>query len=288
MSSAPSPWIREVAEADFEREVLEKSHEKPVVVDFWAAWCGPCRMLAPLLERLIEERKGEVLLAKVDVEENQQLAQEFGIESIPAVKAFRNGQQVLEFHGVLPEAHLRAFLDRICPTEADRLADAAAQLEADQPSDAERQYRRALELDRNHEGALVGLARVLIGLNQKTAATEVLDRVIPHGALAAEVDRLRGLLSLGDSTRDLGYETALRRRLEEEPDNAELCYEYGCLLAAQAKYPDALASLLKAAATDRELGKTKVKETMVKIFQVIGARSDVADEYRDKLQKLLY
>ena len=288
MSSSPSPWIREVTEADFQQEVIEKSHEKPVVVDFWAAWCGPCRQLAPLLERLIEERKGEVLLAKVDVEEHQNLAQQFRIESIPAVKAFRNGQLVLEFDGVLPEAHLRKFLDQVCPTEADRLADAGAKLEAHNSTEAEQQYRHALELDRNHEAAQVGLARVLIDQGQKSAAIEVLDRVIPHGALAVEVDRLRGLLSLGASTRDLGYESVLRRRLEEDPNNPEVCYEFGCLLAAQAKYAEALQYLLTAGTHDKELAKTKVKDTMLKIFQVVGARSDLADEYRDKLQKVLY
>ncbi|MBL8794811.1 MAG: thioredoxin [Planctomycetia bacterium] len=283
-----SPWIREVTEATFEQEVLEKSREKPVIVDFWAAWCGPCRALAPLLEKLVDERKGEVLLAKVDVEENQQLAQDFRIESIPAVKAIRNGQVVLEFLGMLPEAHLRKFLDQVCPSEADKLADAAAKLEAGKPAEAEQLYRQALELDRNHETSQVGLARVLIDQGQKSEATEVLDRVIPHGALATEVDRLRGLLSLGASTRDLGYEKLLRRKVEEEPNNPEVCYEFGCLLAAQAKYAESLEYLLRAAANDKELARTKVKETMVKIFQVIGARSDLADEYRDKLQKLLY
>src|SRR5262245_23963011 len=125
-----SPHVRNVTDADFEREVIEASHETPVVVDFWAPWCQPCLMLAPLLERLVAERNGAVLLAKVNIDESQQMAGRLGVESIPAVKAFRDGRVVMEFVGLYPEPALREFLDRLMPSEADRAVKEAGAVAA--------------------------------------------------------------------------------------------------------------------------------------------------------------
>src|SRR5438046_2473815 len=112
-----SSWIFAVSEKEFETQVLQKSHEVPVVVDFWAPWCGPCRALAPVLEKLVQQKAGAVLLAKVNIDEEQGLAMQFGIESIPMVVAFRNGRPVLDFLGVHPEHEIADFLGRILPTD---------------------------------------------------------------------------------------------------------------------------------------------------------------------------
>src|SRR5437868_6719889 len=120
MNETSSPWVRDVAEADFEREVVEASHQQPVVVDFWAPWCGPCQILGPVLELLVVRRNGAVVLAKINVDEAPRLAGQMGISAIPAVKAFRDGRLIHAFEGVLPEASLEIFLDQICPTSADR------------------------------------------------------------------------------------------------------------------------------------------------------------------------
>jgi putative thioredoxin len=287
VSESKTAWIFDVDEADFERAVIERSRERPVVVDFWASWCGPCRMLGPVLEKLVEERAGEILLAKVNIDNAQNLALAYGIEAIPAVKAFRDGRPVLEFLGVLPEAQLREFLDRVSPTEADRLAQQAAAVEATNATEAERLYRSALERDRDHGVALLGLARLLIARGQDAEANDLLGR-IHGGEHAAEAERLQAILALRERARAFGDEAAARRRIAAEPENAQARYELGCILAAKGAYDEALAMLLSAAERDRKLAAAQVRETMVQVFHIIGVRSQLADEYRDKLARLLY
>jgi putative thioredoxin len=285
---ANSPWIIEVAESDFEREVIDRSRERPVVVDFWAPWCGPCRALAPILERLAQERNGDFILAKINTDEAQNLAMAFRIEGVPAVKAFRDGNLILEFTGLLPEPKLREFIDRICPDEADRLAKQAAALEAREPAKAESLYQQAVAIRRDHQAALVGLARLLLARGDETHATELLERVIPGGELASEVDKLRGLMDLRKLAGEYGDEPTARRRVAAEPESAEARYALGCVLASAGRYPEALAELLAAAERDQQLARGKVREAMLRIFHIIGIRSELADDYRDKLTRLLY
>jgi putative thioredoxin len=285
---AKSQWVIDVAEADFEREVIGRSHERPVVVDFWAPWCGPCRALGPMLERLAEESAGEFILAKINTDEAQNLAMAFQIEAIPAVKAFSKGNIVLEFTGVPPEPQLRDFVNRICPSDADKLAFQAAKLESSQPAEAESLYRKALEVDKSQQAALIGLARLLLARRDDAAGEGLLERIIPGGEWASEVDRIRGILDIRRSALECGDEATALDRIAKEPGNAEARYALGCILAAGGKYAEALAELLAAAEIDKTLAAGKVREAMVRIFHVIGVRSELADEYRDKLTRLLY
>lgn len=280
--------IFDVEQVDFAPQVLERSHERPVIVDFWAPWCGPCRTLGPILEKVVSEREGQVLLAKVDIDRAQDLAAQFGISAIPAVIAFRNGEPVLDFVGLLPEAQLRAFVDRLIPSEADRLARQAAPLEEKRSNEAEALYRQALKLDDHHDAALVGLARLLLAKGNETEAAELLGRVSPGGEHAAEAERLSATLSLRQQAGEFGDEATARRRLEADPDNAQLRYELGCILAGAGRYREALDLLLSAAESDRKLAASQVREAMLKVFQVIGTRSEMADAYRDRLARLLY
>jgi putative thioredoxin len=195
---------------------------------------------------------------------------------------------VLEFEGVLPEPDLREFLDRIAPTEAERQAEEARALEATRPDEAEALYRRALEAERPSDEARVGLARVLLARGAEEEAAQLLGRVPPGGPEAAEAERLGAVLFLKQRARDFAAEAALRRRLEAEPDNAEVRYQLGCVVAAVGRYREALELLLSAAERDKKLAGAGVREAMVKVFQVIGARSEMADEFRDKLQRVLY
>jgi putative thioredoxin len=288
MGATRSAWVIDVTEADFEKAVLEASRERPVVVDFWAPWCGPCRALGPVLERLAEERNGDFLLAKVNTDENQNLAVEFGIQGIPAVKAVRDGRVVLEFEGALPEGHLRAFLDQVCPSPADRLAESAAKLEVTDPAKAEAAYRQALAGDRPPDEARVGLARLLLARGADAESAELLEPVGTGGDTGAEAARLSARIALRARARELPDEATLRQRLEAEPENTQARYELGVLLAAAQRYEEALQTLLSVAERDRKLAGSAVREAMVEVFKAVGVRSPLADDYRDRLTKLLY
>jgi putative thioredoxin len=283
-----SSWIFTAGGNDFETLVLQKSHEVPVVVDFWAPWCGPCRSLAPVLEKLIRQRGGAILLAKVNIDEEPDLAAQFAVESIPLVMAFRGGRPVLDFVGLLPEPQIADFLDRISPTEAERKAKEAIALEKSDPAQSEKLYRLALQKDANQEAAVLGLARLLIAQHKDGEAAELLDRVGPGSAQGAEAERLSAILWLRGHAGSSGDEATLRARLEVDPKNAGLLYDLGCVEAAAGRYAAALELLLQAAERDLKTAKTKVRETMVKVFHAVGDRSPLADDYRAKLTALLY
>jgi putative thioredoxin len=174
--------VIDVSEADFERQVVERSRTTPVVVDFWAAWCAPCRQLGPLLEAAATAREGDVVLAKLDTDANPQLAGAFGIQGIPAVKAFRDGAVVAEFVGAQPGPAVEAFFDAIVPSEVDRLVDVG-----DEDS-----LRRAVELAPGNADAAVPLARLLLSRGELDAALALLDEV-PAGF---EADGLRARIEL--------------------------------------------------------------------------------------------
>jgi putative thioredoxin len=288
MSGTSGTWVRDVAEADFEREVIQGSKVQPVVVDFWAPWCQPCVRLSPVLERLINERRGEVILAKVNVDEAPRLAGAFRIASIPTVIGFRDGQAVSEFQGLLPESQLKSFLDRLGPSEAERLVVRAKGMEADNPQEAEALYRHALERDRGNEAAVLGLGRVLLRRGQEEEVQKLLDNSGFQGERAEEANRLGAMLFLHKLARELADEKTARQRVEAEPKSGQRLYELGCVLAAAGKYPEALEVLLRAAEMDSKLAGTKVREAMVQIFYLVGVRSKLADEARNRLTTLLY
>jgi putative thioredoxin len=286
MSNAASPWIFDVAEADFQRLVIDASAQKPVLVDFWAPWCQPCLMLGPLLEQIVNERQGELLLARVNVDEAQRLAQAVGVSAIPDLKIIRDGQIVREVRGYLPEPQLRAWLEEVLPTATDRLVNRVQDLEQTNPTEAERLYREALAQDPGHEHARIGLARVLLDRHRLDEIEEVLAPLSTEGELGAEAQRIKALAFL--RRVDGRQKAALRQRLEAGPENAQLRLEYGIVLAGAGEYPEALEMLLSAGERDFKLAGGPVRETMVQVFYALGSGHALANEYRAKLARLLY
>ncbi|MBX9622553.1 MAG: thioredoxin [Gemmataceae bacterium] len=281
-----STWVADVTADTFQEQVVEQSKTRPVVVDFWAPWCGPCRQLGPALEALAAEKAGAFALAKVNTDDHPDLAQAFGVSGIPAVFAVRNGEVVDQFVGLLPPDQLRAFLDRLAPSEAETAAADALGLEGRDPAAAEFAYRQLFAADPNDPGARVGLARVLLARpGTEGEAAELLSLVDPGDHLA-EAERLRAVLRV----RDVPHADAdlAAARAGAKPDDAESQYRLGRVLAARGDYLPAMDALLAAAEADRELGRTRVRELMVDVFQVIGPRSPEADDYRGRLRNLLY
>jgi putative thioredoxin len=283
-----SKWVIEVGDADFETEVLERSKTVPVVVDFWADWCEPCRQLGPLLEKAAAERKGAFVLAKANVDEAQQLAGYFRIESIPAVLAFKGGQAINGFVGLLSEGDLKSFLDDLAgPAANDPLVEAAAMEESD-PARAEQIYRGLVEKDEKNDPARLGLSRVLVASNRDDDATKVLETIPDAGEFGAEAVKLRRTIEMRKNAATAGDEGALRKKIATDPNNAQLRLELGNVLATHGQYETALESLLKAAELDGDLGRGPVRELMVKVFEIVGVRSELADRYRDQLRAMLY
>ncbi len=255
--------VTNVDEEDFEQRVIDASRRGPVVVDFWAEWCSPCRVLGPVLERLAGEYGGRFTLAKVDVDSNQGLAARFGIRGIPAVKAFRDGRVAAEFVGAQPEDLIRRFLDGVVPSPADdRVAEARV---SGSPDEAEAGFREALALDPSNAGAVTGLARVL------------LDR--------GEVEEARSLLAsvpADETVRPLLAELDLREAAREPGDLAA-----AARAALSGEHRHALERLLALVGEGDGRGD-EARRLMLGVFDLLGDHAPLTREFRGRLASALF
>ena len=249
--------VKDVSENDFQREVIERSKEVPVVVDFWAEWCGPCRTLGPAIEQAVNARGGQVELAKVDVDSNQQLAASFQVQGIPAVKAFRDGQVIDEFTGALPPAQIDAFLDRVLPSEAEELARAAV-ASGDEPA-----LRQVLSDDPGNADAAAALARILLGRGENEEAESLTGRVATSDLVVAGLNARARLAGSGDAPEE-AFEAADRGEIDAALE----------MLQAEVESAD----------PDR---RDLLRRVMVGYFTELGPQSDVASSHRRRLAATL-
>jgi putative thioredoxin len=287
-SPAPSPpEVIDVFPESFPHEVVERSREIPVVVDFWAEWCGPCQILSPILEKLAHEYAGKFVLAKVDIERCPNEASDYGIRSIPAVLGIRDGAVVDAFVGLQPEAVIRKWVDRILPTDAEVLAAQARLLEVSNPKAAEEKYGQALELETTLSLAQIGLARIALAQGRIDDAIARITALERRGFLEAEAEKLKAELTLRVQAAGGSSVEAARAALSDNPENLNLMLELAEALASSSQYADALALCLELVERDRRGIGEKARQTMLAIFKLLPPGDELVTEYQRQLSLLL-
>lgn len=276
----------DVTVSSFERDVLQASSSAPVLVDFWAPWCGPCRALTPVLEKLEREYAGRFVLAKVNSDEQQDIAAAFGIRSIPCVIAFRDGKPVSQFLGALPESQVRAFIDNLLPSASElERSRAAALREAGDTAAASAALRKAIELDAANDLARLDLAELLLALGKAEEAEPLLAQVRPNIDWDARADALRAAVGFA---RSGGSEKALLARLAVDPNDHEARLALAGRHAGARRYREAMDELLAIVQRDKDWRDGEARKQLLHIFTLASDQPELISEYRRKLATVLY
>ena len=282
--------IKDSTDASFMADVIEASRTQPVIVDFWATWCGPCRQLGPALEKAVREAKGAVKLVKVDVDKNPRIAAQLRVQSIPTVYAFVDGQPVDGFQGALPESQVKAFIDKLsgppAPSDLDELlAMAAESLSLGDVGGAAQAFAEALQLAPDNVKAIAGLARCYLMGGDAERAGEVL-AMAPADAKDADLDSVRAALSLAaDAPTDV---TAFERRLAADDNDHAARLELAKALAGRGQMDAAVDELLKIISRDRDWNEGAARAQLLTIFEAAGLGSETAKTGRRKLSSILF
>lgn len=275
-----SPFIYDVTENSFADDVLTRSHEVPVVVDFWAPWCGPCRTLGPLLERLVAEGDGAWVLAKVNVDAASRLSAEYSVRGIPAVKAFRGGQVVAEFSGAQPEPRVREFLRKLAPSPADVALDQGASLLATRKwEEAAGAFRRARELDPSNGPAAYGLVRALAASGQGCEALELIED-FPRSDEAVKAEAFR------DLAEALCEVEPLEPPIDDDPLDAQ--FHQAARLFARRQWEASLDGLLDVIRANKRYRNGAPRKFILAVFVLLGEEDPLTQRYRAELASALY
>ncbi len=278
-----SSWVIEATALNFQEQVLDRSRTTPVVVDFWAAWCGPCRLLGPVLEKLAHEYGGKFVLAKVDTDRDGALAAEFGVRGIPAVFGVRDGKIYDAFVGVQSEPAIRHFVENLLPTPAESFAAEAGRLEQTDPEAALAKYNQALALAPNLEAAHIGLARVNLEQGRFEEAKAHIESLERRGFLEPEAEKVKAELTVRQTASETGGVEAARAALAANPDDLNLKFQLAEALAGAGQYADALALSLSLVERDRKGVGEKARQLMLAIFQLLPGDSELTAEYQRQL-----
>jgi putative thioredoxin len=288
--SSKSEHIKDGTDASFMADVIEASKTQPVIVDFWATWCGPCRTLTPTIEKVVNAAKGAVKLVKIDVDKNPGFAGQLRVQSIPTVYAFVDGRPVDAFQGALPESQVRAFVEKLAgAAEGGALDEIIAMgkesLEIGDLGGAAQAFAQALQIDPTSAKALGGMARVYLANGDPEGAAEVV-AMAPADAKDPDLDAARAALALA---AEAPSETAaFEQRLSADPDDHEARLELAKALAGMGRLQDAADHLLTIIARDRAWNDDAARKQLLTVFEAAGPTSEVAKQGRRKLSSILF
>lgn len=289
---AAADLIKEGTDAGFFDDVVEASKSTPVIVDFWAPWCGPCRQLGPAIEKAVTAAKGKVRLVKIDIDKHPQYAGQLRVQSIPAVFAFSGGKPVDAFMGALPESQVKAFVDKLAklspggPSAVDELLDLAKEaLDLGDLGGAAQAYAQVMQADPGNVKALGGMAKLYLSTGDRARAQEILD-MAPAGAKDQDLDSVRAALALA---ADAPSETAeFERRLAADANDHEARFELAKALAGAHRLEDAADQLLIIIEKDRSWNDEAARKQLLTIFEAAGQMSEIARNGRRRLSAILF
>jgi putative thioredoxin len=290
---AAADLIKDGGEATFMADVIEMSKTTPVIVDFWATWCGPCKTLGPMLEKAVTEARGKVRLVKVDVDKNQRIAAQLRIQSIPTVYAFWQGQPVDGFQGAVPGSEIKAFIDRLTALSGDGgLADAVAAAEEmltqGAAVDAAQTFAAILEEEPEHAGAYAGLVRAHIALDDLDNAEAILNGAPAKIARSPELDAAAAQLELKRQAANAGPEAELRAAVAADPANHQARFDLAQALHASGKVQEAVDELLELFRRARDWNDGAAKAQLFTIFDALSPKDPIALAGRRRLSSLIF